>query len=124
MRKVLPLQGYKSLKALNAFHALLMGLKMLPAFSGVSYPDFYESFKEKTEAEKEGLIRQAAVFVQLAEDEFQALITFCTDKNGVPYGKVNERNLTVDEIHEVIVAVCCEIGKIKIDLVTEEEKKK
>lgn len=123
-QKILPLVGYKSLRALNAFHALLLGLKMLPAYQAEGYESFYASFGEKTDAEKEKLLREAAVFVQLQQDEVEALITFATDKNGVPYSAVNLKNLNAGELHEIIVAVCMEIGRIKIDLVSEEEKKK
>jgi hypothetical protein len=122
-RKILPLTGYKSLKALNAFHALLLGLKMLPAYIQEDYESFYASFAEKSEKEKEKLLREAAVFVQLAEDEVSALITFATDKNGVPYSGVNLKNLKVDELHSIIVAVCMAIGRIKIEIVSEDEKK-
>ena len=122
-RKVLPLVGYKSLKALNAFNALLLGLKMLPAYLGQDYVSFYEAFGEMSEAEKERLVREAAVFVQLNEDEVMALVSFCTDKNGVAYGPANIKNLGAGELHEIIVAVCMEIGRIKIDLVSESEKK-
>lgn len=123
-RKVLPLKGYKSLRALNAFHSLLLGLKMLPAHIGEDYETFFASFKDKTEAQKETLLREAVAFVQLSQEEVGALISFATDRNGVPYGPANEGNLTPDELFEVIVAVCMEIGRIKIDLVSEEEKKK
>lgn len=123
MRKVLPLKGYKSLKALNAFHALLLGLKMLPSYLAESYESFYESFKDKTDDEKEKLIREAALFVQLQQDEVEALVAFTTDRNGIPYSAANVNNLSVDELHEIIVAVCMEIGKIKIDILTESEKK-
>jgi hypothetical protein len=121
--KVLPLKGYKSLRALNAFHALLLGLKMLPAYSEQSYESFFESFNQKTEQEKETLIREAVVFVELAEDEVESLISFATDKNDIPYSQVNLRNLSPAEMHETIVAVCMEIGRIKIDLVSQTEKK-
>ncbi len=121
--KVLPLKGYKSLKALNAFHALLLGLKMLPAYIGIDYETFHASFQGKTEGEKESLLREAAVFVQLAEDEVNALLSFVADKNGVPYSAVNIGNLGAGELHESIVAVCMEIGRIRIELVSEDEKK-
>ncbi len=124
MRKVLPLTGYKSLRALNAFHALLLGLKMLPAYLEQDYESFYASFQDKTDDDKARFLKEAAVFVQLAEDEVSALISFCTDKNGVPYSTINLKNLGAGELHEIIVAVCMEIGRIKIDLVTEAEKKK
>lgn len=121
--KVLPLKGYKSLKALNAFHALLLGLKMLPAYLSESYESFYESFREKPEEEKEKLIREAVLFVQLQQDEVEALVAFTTDKNGIPYSAASVNNLSMDELHEIIVAVCMEIGRIKIDILTESEKK-
>ena len=121
--KVLPLKGYKSLKALNAFNALLLGLKMLPVNLDKNYVDFFEAFKHKSDTEKEDAVRQAVAFVPLNDDEIDALVSFTTDRNGVPYGKVNVSNLGVAELHEIIVAVCMEIGRIKIDLVTEEEKK-
>ena len=123
-RKVLPLKGYKSLRALNAFHSLLLGLKMLPAYMGETYQDFFASFKEKTEAEKERALREALAFVQLSQDEVDALVSFATDKNGVAYTSVNIKNLGPDELFELIISVTMEIGRIKIDLVNEEEKKK
>lgn len=122
--KLLPLKGYKSLKALNAFHALLLGLKMLPMYRAQSYETFYEGFKDKTEGEKETFLREAVIFVTLEQDEVEALIGFACDKHGVPYSPVNMKNLSPDELHEVIVAVCMEIGRIKIELVSESEKKK
>lgn len=122
--KILPLKGYRSLRALNAFHALLLGLKMLPAYMGENYEEFYASFTEKSEAEKERLVREAALFVELQEDEVKALVSFATDKNGVPYSAVNIGNLDAGEIHEIIVAVCMEIGRIRIEIISEDEKKK
>lgn len=124
MKEVLPLKGFKSLKALNAFNALLLGLKMLPEFLPIDYQTFFASFKDKTDGEKETLLRQAVAFVELDESEVSALITFCADNNGVPYCSANLSNLSPDELHEIIVSVCMEIGRIKIDLVSEDEKKK
>lgn len=121
--KVLELKGYKSLKALNAFHSLMLGLKMLPSYMGESYEEFFERVADMAPGDQEKLIREAALFVELAEDEVQALVGFCADKNGVPYSPENLKNLGPDQIHEIIVAVCSEIAKIKINLVTEAEKK-
>lgn len=120
---VLPLKGYKSLRALNVFHTLLLGMKMLPVYFNESYESFYESFKTKTDEEKEKLIREAILFVQLGQDEVEAVVAFVTDKNGIPFSSANIKNLGMDEIHEIIVAVCMEIGKIKIDILLENEKK-
>lgn len=122
--KILPLVGYKSFRALNAFHVLLLGLKMIPLYAELSYERFFEDFKDRPEEEKEKLIRQAAVLVELKQDEVEALLSFSTDKNGVPISAENVKNLDPGQIHEAIVAVCMQIGRIKVDLVTEDEKKK
>lgn len=122
--KILELKGYKSLKALNGFHALLLGLKMLPAYINISYEVFYESFGEKTDEEKEKFLREALAFVQLEPDEVESIVCFACDPNDVPYSSINVKNLSVDQLYEIIVAVCMEIGKIKISLVSEAEKKK
>ncbi len=122
--KLLPLVGYKSLRALNAFHTLLLGLKMLPIHLDKDYVAFFESFKEKTDDEKEDALRQAAAFVLLSQEEVEALVSFATDSNGIPYSSVNQKQLAAEELFEIIIAVCMEIGRIKIELVSEEEKKK
>lgn len=123
MIQVLPLIGYKSLRALNGFHALLLGLKMLPAYIAEDYETFFARFNGKSEEEQEKLLREAVVFVQLGQDEVEALLSFARDKNGVAYNPTNLKNLSVKDIHQIIVAVCMEIGRIKIDLVSEAEKK-
>ncbi len=122
--KVLELKGYKSLKALNVFHTLMLGLKMLPAYVGEGYEEFYAKVQLMTEVEQSALIREAALFVKLDQDEIESLLCFVADPNGVPYGPENLKNLGPDQIHEVIVAVCSEISKIKVNLVTDAEKKK
>ena len=120
----LPLKGVKSLRALNAFHALLLGLKMLPAYIGESYESFSGTFRTRPDEEKERFLREAASFVQLEPDEVEALLTFVADDNGVPFSSVNLKNLGPGEILDAVVLVCCEIGKIRIDFVNDAEKKK
>lgn len=122
--KVLELKGLKSLKALNAFHTLMLGLKMLPSYAGEAYEEFYDRVSQMPHEDQIKLIREAALFVELGDDEVSALVGFCCDANGVPYRTENIKNLGPDELLECIVAVCSEIAKIKIDLVTETEKKK
>lgn len=121
--KILELKGYKSLKALNAFHMLLLGLKMLPAYLHLTYDEFHEQFKEMSSATKEKYIREASLLVQIEQSEVEALISFAADANGIPYNATNLKNLGPKEIHEIIVAVCMEIGSIDIELLSEEEKK-
>lgn len=122
--KILPFKGYQSLKALNAFNALLLGLKMLPAYLQYDYPTFFDSFKQKSPEETETLIREAVAFVHLEQTEIDALMSFAADSNGIPFGKSNINNLAPEEIFEIIVQVCIEFSKIDINLVSEEEKKR
>lgn len=122
--KVLPLVGYKSLRALNAFSSLLLGLKMLPIYLGLGYVEFYASFKDKSDEEKESDLRQALAFVQLSQEEVEALASFATDSNGIAYTPVNLKTIGAEELFEILIAVCMEIGRIKVELVSEEEKKK
>jgi hypothetical protein len=69
------------------------------------------------------MIREAVLFVELDEDEVKSLICFCTDKNGVPYTEENLKSLSPADLVEIIVAVSVQISKIKIDFVSEKEKK-
>lgn len=97
---------------------------MIPQYAELTYEEFFESFKDKSDEEKEKLIRESICFVELSKEEVLAAASFCCDANGVEYGSSNLDNLNPAEIMEVLVAVCMEIGKIKIDLVSESEKKK
>lgn len=121
--KVLELKGYKSLRALQVFHTLMLGLKMLPAYIAEGYEEFYARVAVMAPEDQEKLIREAALFVELSRDEIEAVLAFCADANGVAYGAANIGSMGPKELHEAVVAVCKEIAKIKIDLVTEEEKK-
>lgn len=122
--KVLELKGHRALHALNGFSALLLGLKMLPLYLETPYEAFYASFLTKTDAEKETAVRQALAFVQLDLDEIEAMASFVVDPNGVPYSAASLKSLPLDQLFEIIVAVCLAIGRIRIPIVTEAEKKK
>lgn len=121
--KVLELKGYKSLRAFNAFHALVLGLKMLPAYMSETYEDFFNRLQIMPPCDQEKFIREAALFVKLEEEEVQALISFCADPNGVPFGPENLKSLKPETLVDIIVAVSMEICKIKIDFVSDSEKK-
>ena len=121
--QVLELKGYKSLRAMNAFHALMLGLKMLPQYMGETYEEFFSRIQEMPEVDQLKLIKEASLFVELQEEEVKSLICFCTDKNGVPYTGENLKSLKPNQLTDIIVAVCGEIAKIKIDFVSEKEKK-
>ena len=121
--KVLELKGFKSLRALNVFHTLLLGLKMLPLYITESYEEFFKKFQDFSDKEKETKLKEAVLFVELSPEEVEAVACFCCDKNGIPFNKNSIPSLKPDDIIDIIVSVCMEIGKIKIDLVSEEEKK-
>lgn len=121
--KVLELKGLRSLRALNAYNTLILGLKMLPAYMGETYEDFLEALELMPPHDQEKLIREAALFVPLEKEELEAILAFVTDANGVPFSAENIKNLGPKELHEAIVLVCMQIAKIKIDLVSESEKK-
>jgi hypothetical protein len=121
--RVLELKGYKSLRAFNAFHALMLGLKMLPTYMGEQYETFFDRIQKMSDNDKKKMIKEAALFVELQKEEVEALVCFVADKNGVPFSSENLKNLTPADLVEIIVAVCFEISKIKIDFVSEDEKK-
>lgn len=123
MIEVSELKGYKSLRALNAYHSLMLGLKMLPQYMGESYEDFFARIEQMPKEDQVKMIQEAALFVELQKEEVEALVCFCKDKNGIPYQSANINNLKPDELHEIIVAVCTKISEIKIDFVSAREKK-
>lgn len=121
--QVLELKGFKSLRAMNAFHALMLGLKMLPDYAKLSYEDFFASIEKMDHESQLRMIKEAALFVELQKEEVEAIVCFVTDPNGVPYSAENVKNLGPKELVDIIVAVCGEIAKIKVDFVSENEKK-
>lgn len=121
--QVLELKGLKSLRAFNMFNALMLGLKMLPMYASESYESFYEKIKAMSPADQEKMIREAAAFVELDKDEVESALSFVTDANGLPIGPNNIKNMGPAEIFEAIVAVAKKVAEIKIDLVSEAEKK-
>ncbi len=121
--KTLELKGLRSLRALNAFNTLMLGLKMLPAYMGESYEEFLGRVEAMPPSDQEKMIREAAVLVPLDRDELEALLGFCCDANGIPFSAENIKGLGPRELHEGVVAVCMQIAKIKIDLVSDSEKK-
>lgn len=121
--KVRELKGYAGIRAMWAYHSLMLGLKMLPAYMGETYEDFLGRVEKMPAESKIKLIREAALFVQLQKEEIDALVCFCEDPNGVPYTEHNVKNLSPAELMECIVCVAFQVSKIKIDMISEAEKK-
>lgn len=124
-RRCLPLKDYKSLRALNAYCALMIGMKMLPAHAHFTLEEFFALIEQMKPEDQVTLLTNGAKIVELAPEEVKALVCFCTDKNGIPYTAENMKNLGPGELVEVIVTVCMEVlQNINIDLITKDEKKK
>ncbi len=96
---------------------------MLPAYRGEQYEEFYKKIDDMSPEDQEKILREAVLFVELQKEEVEAIVCFATDANNVPFETANLAKLPAKEIHEIIVAVCLEIAKIKITLVSEDEKK-
>lgn len=120
---VTTIEGLNSFWALQAYNKLLLGLKMLPSYMAEGYEEFYSRVELMPAPDREKLIREALLFVNLEPEEIEALARFCTDANGVPYSKSNMKSLSPAEILEILALVSIEISKIKINFVTESEKK-
>lgn len=121
--KVLEIKGVKSVRALNAFNALVLGVKMLPAYMGLTYETFLAKVHDMPLSDQKKILKEAALFVSLEREEIEALICFAADKNGVPFTSENMKNLTPDKMIEIIVEVCAAIAQFKIDFVSDREKK-
>lgn len=123
-RKVLELKEYKSYRAMGAFQRIILGLQLVPGFRHFGFEDLCNLIEQMSFEDQLKTITQAARVVTLEPEEFEAILCFCTDKNGIPYTKENKKNLTPSEIMEIIITVCMHLIKeIKIDLVSIEEKK-
>lgn len=117
------LKGFKGYRAFQAFHKLMLGMKMLPLHQDETYEDFYNRFAEADDKVKKQYISDALLFVDMEPSEVEALACFVKDKNGIPYSKTNINNLKPNELKEILCSVCMEIGKIDIDMISNEEKK-
>lgn len=117
------LRGYKSLRALNAYSALILGMKMLPAYMGQSYEEFLAMVEAMPEKDQRRLFKEGASFVELSKEELEAIGAFVEDVNGVPYSAENIKNLKPTELVNMIVEVAMAMVAIKVDFVSNAEKK-
>ena len=120
---VIEIKGSKSLRAINAFITLVTGLKMLPEYQKISIWPFLAAIAELDTDGQATMLREAALIVPIEDEEIFALAHFCQDQNGVRYSRENVNGLGPGQIIDLIVAVCLEIIKLKVHLVSESEKK-
>lgn len=124
MIKVDPIRGFKSLRAINVFSTLMLGLKMVPEFVVEEHDDFLERVHNLPEDEKRRLFKRAVEIVELERGEVAACLSFVRDPNGVPYSSLNMDNLSHTEIINAVTEVCMEISRMEVSSLTEDEKKK
>lgn len=122
--KLLELKGLKSLRALNTFHRLMLGIKMLPSYMLEDYDAFYARVEKMPTVDQRRVLTEAARMVDLSPEEFEALACFATDDNGVPFDSNSLKNLKPDKLVEIIVEVGMLFMKINLDFTTPDEKKK
>ena len=124
MIKTKTVEGPTSYRVYNAYCSLVLGLHYMPInTNGQQYDEFLETVEAMPPEDQEKCFRQAARLTNLEKDDLLAMLSFCVDPNGVPYGPVNVKNLNPKMIVEMIVAVCMQIAGMRIDLVSEAEKK-
>lgn len=122
--KVLPIVGFEAIRALNSFSTLMLGLKMIPEHLHKTYEEFLDEMHALDDDGLRKKIRLALHFVELDKDSVHALMGFATDANGIAYSASNIRTLSPDQAIEAMVEVCLVVARMKITIVTEEEKKR
>jgi hypothetical protein len=124
MPKVRELRGIPAFHAFQAFQKVMLGLKMLPAYAAEGFEEFYARVEKMPFSDQETLIREAvALGMKLDPEEIMDLLQFVEDPNGICYGPAQIKSLDPPGLHEALVAVCCELAKLKINLVSQAEKK-
>lgn len=122
--KTRELSGLSSFSALQVFYKVMLGLKMFAAYAHYEPEAFFEMLEGLETKDQERFVREALLLVPLEKEDILCLAQFCADKNGVRYCAENMIKLKPDQLFEILVKSCMELVKIKIDFVSEAEKKK
>lgn len=123
MKKVVDLVGYESIRALNVYGALLIGGKNIPGYVDMPFDQYFETIRTMPPAQQENFFRICVAVVPLEREEVEAIVCFCLDPLGVPYSRMQLKSMPLKDVFDVIISVCLEIAKFKIDFVSESEKK-
>lgn len=123
MKQVIDLQGYESIRALNVYGALLIGGKNIPGYLDMPFDQYFETIRTMPAAQQENFFRICVAVVPLEREEVEAITCFCMDPNGVPFTRMQLKSMPLGEVFDIIISVCLEIAKFKIDFVSESEKK-
>lgn len=121
--KTKELSGLSSYSAMQVFYKVLVGLKMYVAYAHFEPQEFFDHVAQLDIAGKEKVVREGLMLVPLDREEIMTLASFCTDANGVPFSTENMTKLKPTDILEILVKSCMQLVHIRIDFVTEDEKK-
>jgi len=121
--KILPLVNLKSVQAFCAYNNVLFGLHCSPSNMGKTDEQFFDWFDGLTEEEKEKQLRFGLSLAKISTEEMLDLCYFASDENGIQYTEINLKKLNPKEIIEIMLAVCIAMTKIKVNSVSDEQKK-
>lgn len=121
--KVKELRGPDTYWALQAYIKLLFGLKMLPAYLGLTLEEFFDMIEKLPVEDRRKIVREAVIMVTLEPDELNALAKFATDANNVPFTRENMKSLAPGNIFEILHAVTQEIAALEPNFLSVSEKK-
>ncbi|MDR3112935.1 MAG: hypothetical protein LBU09_00985 [Endomicrobium sp.] len=108
------LKGLKSVKALNVYCKLVIGLSLTHLNKEKSIDDFRKAFEEYEIEKRKTLLKFACLLVQLEKDEVSALTSFAVDENNVAYEEPALAYLKPSEIVGIMSEVALKISEIKI----------
>lgn len=123
MIKTLPLQGLKSVYALNAFMTLLFGLATEQRLAGQDFEETYANFEALPIEDKAKQLRHALQIVNLQKEDMLSLLAFAQDKNGIAFTEASVKQMPPGDILDAMLAVCLELAKIKPRTLSEDVKK-
>lgn len=121
--KTKELEGYESFLALQVWYKVMIGYKMFAPNAHFELEKFFEHLGDMDDAEKEKCVREALLITPLSKEDIELVSVFCSDANGVSFKQENMRKLSPSQVHDILAKVFMEITKIKINLLSEDEKK-
>ena len=107
--QVAELKGIRSVRALQVCSTLLLGMLMLPINLNKKFDEFFKDIAKLPVDDQRKVLRDAVKLVALGDDEINACLAFCKDKNGVPIDKSNIENYPPGVIAEMVVSVCLSV---------------
>ncbi|MDR3243820.1 MAG: hypothetical protein LBT79_03630 [Elusimicrobiota bacterium] len=112
--KIKELKGLKSVKALNVYMKLVIGIAMTYFNKEKSFDAFLKNFEGYDLEKKRTLLKLACLIVQLEEDEVEALTRFAVDDDDIAYERPALSNLKTSELVAIMVEVLLKISEVEV----------